>query len=91
MVKIFWKNICCETCYLMKELGETLQDKGHPVQYLNVRDEDALIQFAFYDIIPILALTDQDGEEIIRYEGFVPLLAEVEEAIIHIDRIGGRE
>ena len=84
MVKIFWKKNC-DACPLMKELGKTLQNKGYPVDYFDVGDVDGLTESAYYAITktPTMILADQEEEEITRYEGFVPLLAQVEEDYPH--------
>lgn len=82
VVKIFWQENCAR-CPPAKELGETLQTKGHEVKFLNVKEGSGLAQAIYHDVLstPSVVITDEQNKEIVAWRSDTP---EMEDVLKHI-------
>ena len=78
VVKIFWQENCAR-CPPAKELGEELQNKGHNVEFCNVKAGNGLAQAIYHNILstPSVVVTDNLNNEVIAWRSTTPNMNDV--------------
>jgi arsenate reductase-like glutaredoxin family protein len=81
VVKIFWQPECPK-CPKAKELGETLKNEGHDVEFHNVKEVDGLSESLFYDVLstPSVVIIE-NGEKKAAWYGETPELKDIKDVL----------